>query len=129
MSAEVPPISKVITLLRSHFSPTQAPPKTPAARPDIIVSAGFCKTIRGVITPPLDAIIRKSPVILFFESEFSRFFTYLATFGPTNEASAVVVNRSNSRNCGEISEEVVIKASGIISPTNSLARRSCLGFR
>ena len=38
-----------------------------------------------------------------------------------------VVNRSNSRNCGEMSALVVTKASGISSATIAAARRSCSG--
>ena len=61
ISADVPPISKVISLSRPAWAPTQSPPSTPAASPDISVSAGFSRTIRAVATPPLDAMMRNSP--------------------------------------------------------------------
>ena len=47
MSALVPPISKVISRLRPASSPTQAPPSTPAARPERSVSAGRSATMAG----------------------------------------------------------------------------------
>ena len=61
MSALVPPMSKVISRSRPASAPTQPPPRTPAARPDSSVSAGFSATIAGVATPPFDAMMRSSP--------------------------------------------------------------------
>ena len=40
-----------------------------------------------------------------------------------------VVNRSNSRNCGDTDDEVVTKASGQFPRTIALARSSCAGLR
>ena len=42
---------------------------------------------------------------------------------------AVVVKRSNSRNCGDTSCEHVTKTPGQVCWTMALARRSCAGFR
>jgi hypothetical protein len=53
----------------------------------------------------------------------------LRTFGPTKAFIAVVVNRSNSRNCGDTDEEVVAKHSGYSSRTISSARASWLASR
>ena len=60
MSALVPPMSKVMSLRRPLKPPTHAPPRTPAASPDISVITGFSLTMAGVATPPFEAIIRKS---------------------------------------------------------------------
>ena len=43
---------------------------------------------------------------------------------PTKAFIAVVVNRSNSRNCGDTDEEVVAKHPGYSSRTISIARAS-----
>jgi hypothetical protein len=85
--------------------------------------------MRGVATPPFDAMIRRSPLILRPRKASPKPPIYRPTFGPTKVAKAAVVNRSNSRNCGEISAEVVTKASGITSCTIALARNSCAGLR
>ena len=53
----------------------------------------------------------------------------MRTFGPTNAFMAVVVKRSNSRNCGDTDEDVVAKQAGYSSRTISMARASCEASR
>jgi hypothetical protein len=72
ISALVPPMSKVTSRRRPLRPPTQAPPRTPAARPDINVITGFSLTIAGVATPPFEAITRKSEWSPASRSVFSR---------------------------------------------------------
>ena len=45
MSAEVPPISTVIRLLRPHRMPSARPPITPPAGPDIRMPTAFCEHV------------------------------------------------------------------------------------
>ena len=54
MSAEVPPMSKVMSLRRPESSPVQRPPRTPAAGPESRVTTGRSETVRTVATPPLE---------------------------------------------------------------------------
>ena len=91
MSALVPPMSKVISFLRSASPPIQAPASTPAANPESSVSVGFSDTMLAVATPPFDAMILRSaesPVLL---SDRSRWLIYVRTFGPMKAANAAVV--------------------------------------
>ena len=129
MSALVPPMSKVISLRRSASPPIHAPASTPAANPESSVSVGFSDTIPAVATPPFEAMILRSAVRPALFSDLSRWVMYVRTFGPMKAANAAVVNRSNSRNCVDMKEDVVTKASGRISDTIALARSSCAGLR
>ena len=129
MSALVPPMSKVMSFLRSASPPIQAPASTPAANPESSVSVGFSDTMLAVATPPFDAMILRSAASPALLSDRSRWVIYVRTFGPMKAASAAVVKRSNSRNCGDMKEDVVTKASGRILDTIALARSSCAGLR
>ena len=53
----------------------------------------------------------------------------MRTLGPMKAFIAVVVKRSNSRNCGDTEDEVVAKHSGYSSRTIAMARASCAGSR
>ena len=53
MSADVPPMSKVMSLRRPESSPVHRPPRTPAAGPESRVTTGR-DTVRTVATPPFE---------------------------------------------------------------------------
>ncbi len=89
------------------------------------VSAGFSVTMRAVAAPPFEAMIRRlagdaevgqrgfevGDVTLHFRADGGR---------ERRRGKA----RSNSRNCGDMNDEVVTKASGITSSTIARARSS-----
>ena len=61
MSAEVPPMSNVISRARPESSPAQTPPRMPAAGPESSSVTGFSAAADAVATPPLDIITCSSP--------------------------------------------------------------------
>ena len=107
-------MSNVISLRRSASPPIHAPASTPAANPESRVSVGFSDTMLAVATPPFEAMILRSAPSPARLSDRSRWVIYIRTFGPMKAANAAVVNRSNSRNCGDTKEDVVTNASGRI---------------
>ena len=58
MSAEVPPMSTVMTFGTPAISPSEAPPMTPPAGPDIRMRIGRLAQASTVETPPFDCMIR-----------------------------------------------------------------------
>ena len=72
MSAEVPPISTVIRLLRPHRMPSARPPITPPAGPDIRMPTAFCEQVSTVAMPPFDWMTRKLARKPFSVSRFCR---------------------------------------------------------
>ena len=129
MSALVPPISKVIRFFIFFFDASHKPAFAPATSPDSKVSSGCLIIISGVASPPLEVIILNSAFWQIFFKLSDKLSIYCVTFGPMKAATAPVVKRSNSRNCGETLDEVVTKALGICSLTSSKTRFSCALFR
>ena len=89
-----------------------------------MVLMGNREIVFAVATPPFEHMMCNSARISSVRNARSRLSTYSRTNGPINAFMAAVVNRSNSRNWGETSLEVVTKASGHCSLTMAFARSS-----
>ncbi len=75
MSAEVPPMSTVMMFLTPAISPSEAPPITPPAGPDIRMRTGRVAQASTVETPPFDCMMRSlddTPASRSFDSRSRR---------------------------------------------------------
>ena len=100
-SVEVPPISKVMSLVLSIILPISYAPTTPPAGPDKIVLTDSFIAVSAEIIPPFDCIILSFlEPILFFKNDI-----YFSIFGPTYAFITVVEALSYSLNSLKISLE------------------------
>ncbi len=72
MSAEVPPISTVMMSSTPAITPSEAPPMTPPAGPDIRMRIGRRAQASTVETPPFDCMILSFEVTPASRSRASR---------------------------------------------------------
>jgi hypothetical protein len=98
MSALVPPMSSVMSLLSPVFSPANCPERTPPAGPDSNVVIGFLVTCRTLASPPLDCMICRSTSNPSSDSRSWSRVRYWFITGASRALIAVEVNRSYSRN-------------------------------
>ena len=97
MSADVPPMSTVMRLRLSQSSPSERPPMTPPAGPDMRMLTARFEHASTVEIPPFDWMRRRFAWNPLPASLLWRLWRYVVVFGPMNAFIAAVENRSNSR--------------------------------
>ena len=103
--------------------------QTPAANPESREYTGFAAIVSGVAMPPFEVMICRPPCTPASLSLWERLETKVLTLGPRNAFMHAVVKRSNSRNWGETSAEVVTKTPGYSCSTSCRTRFSWAGLR
>ena len=105
MSAEVPPMSTVMTLSAPARSPSARPPMTPPAGPDMRMLTARFEHASTVETPPFDWMSRRFARNPWRASWSRRLVRYTVVLGPMNAFIAAVEKRSYSRRTFATSEE------------------------
>ena len=80
--AVVPPMSKEMTLGQPSACPSSADAMMPPTGPDSIIATGRSVATSGVITPPFERMIERSPANPMSPRQVFRLLTYPPTFGP-----------------------------------------------
>jgi len=117
-------MSSMTRLGRSTACPSNSAERTPAAGPETSVVTGVRFTLRMLAIPPFDCMRSTSASNSSASRRSSRRSRYVDITGSSRALIAVVVNRSNSRNCATTSLDVETGIPGCSSAMISSVRSS-----